>query len=320
MDSTTRTPAALRLALGLGVCLCLALPAGAAHGGERRGGVLFEKGKAVYFQADEDWEEVEAAGGDATRVEALELVATGVERVKFEGKVYPLKREGLYRFVKFPSGVTNLIARKDKDSLLPVLKGLAQLHIHGKKHDGLEDAPKKLRTMPWLIQTCGPARNLAYTVLRKQAGFWPRSIDTLTGEKLSGFDDGHSLLEVYDPVRKQRLLVDIDMGLMFKKKGRFLSAHELWSLLRKKEDFELFRLSRVEVDPEFSIALYARMQTARPARIKDWYGRVFQIIAIDGEALVWDEASRKRVTQVWGKAAIKSTDVEWVKKYYRPVE
>ena len=43
---------------------------------------------------------------------------------------------------------------------------------------------------------CGPTRNLAYTVLRKQAGFWPRTVDTLALGELNGFDDGHSLLEV----------------------------------------------------------------------------------------------------------------------------
>jgi len=307
-------------ALTMSVCFYLLLTDGTSFGGEQDGRVLFEKGTAAFFQADEGWEEIEGGPGDAPEIEDLDLVATGVERVEFEGKVYPLKQEGLYRFVKFPSGVTNLIARRDKDSLLPVLRGLSQLHIHGKKHDALQDAAQKLKTMPWVIQTCGPTRNLAYTVLRTQAGFWPRSIDTLTGETLSGFDDGHNLLEVYDPVRKKRILADIDMGLLFKKGDTFLDAYELWKIIREKGDFELVRLSRVEIDPEFSVAVYSRLQAASPGRIKDWYRRVFQVIAIEGDALTWDDASRERVTDLWGASAIKAGRAEWVKKHYRPVE
>ena len=311
-------PAYLALiAFGLAVW---ARPDALAFGGKRPGRVLFERGTAVYFQADQEWEEVEPVQGDALRLDGMGLVVTGVELVEFMGKVYPLRREGLYRFVKFPSGVTNLIARKDKDSLMPVLKSLSQLHVHGKRHDALEDAAAKLRTMPWVIQTCGPGRNLAYTVLRKEAGFWPRSIDTLTGEKLSGFDDGHSLLEVYDPRLKQRVLADTDMGYMFEKEGRFLSTLDLWRLIRKGEDFDLVRLARVEIDPEFPLAVYGRLQAATPERVKDWYRRVFQIIAIDGDALIPDEAVRKRVTEIWGRSAIKTGEAEWVQKYYRAVE
>jgi hypothetical protein len=304
----------------LSAWLGMLIAGGASFGDEPEGRVLFEKGTAVFFQDDDEWAESEGSPGDAAGVEGLDLVATGLEKVSFEGKVYPLEREGLYRFVKFPSAVTNLIARRDENSLLPVLKGLSQLHIHGKKHDGLEDAVKKIKTMPWMIQTCGPARNLAYTVLRKQAGFWPRSIDTLTTEKLSGFDDGHSLLEVYDPARKKRILADIDMGLLFKKGDIFLDAYELRNVIREKGDYELVRLSSVEIDPEFSIALYGRLQTASPQRIKDWYRRVFQIVAIDGDALTWDEGSRKRVTDLWGASAIKGGEAEWVKRHYQPVE
>jgi hypothetical protein len=317
MGGRPATWTSFSIALGLSTCLCLAAGAPALAGG-RDGRVLFEKGTAVFFHSDKDWEEVEAdaAPGNPPGVDGLDLVATSLDRVKFEGKVYPLKREGLYRFVKFPSGVTNLIVRNDKNSLLPVLKGLSQLHIHGKKHDDLTDAAKKLETMPWIVQTCGPTRDLAITVLRKQAGFSSRKVDTLTGEKLSGFDDGHSLLEVYDPGRRKWILADIDMGLLFKHGDNFLNAYEFWKTLREKGEFEFVRLSQVEIDPEFSVALYFQLQTINPERVKDWYRRVFQIIAIDGEAMSWDEASRKRVVGLWGQAAVKLDKPDWVKKYY----
>jgi hypothetical protein len=96
----------------------------------------------------------------------------------------------------------------------------------------------------------------------------PLAVDMELGEAL---DDGHSLLEVYDPKRKQRVLADTDMGYMFENEGRFLSAIDLWRLIREGKDFDLVRLARVEIDPEFPLAVYSRLQAARPERVKDWY-------------------------------------------------
>jgi hypothetical protein len=289
--------------------------------------ILFKRGFAVFFQEDQKWLPLEAkedAKTDAPDVATLPLVVTDVSTVTFEGKVFSVEREGLYRFVRFPNTVINLISRKGRDSLLPVLVGLSQLHMHGNAHEkvDLEEATKQLKTLPWISRTCGPMRNVAWNVIHMQAGkkyFWPRGVDGLTMAELSGFDDGHSLFEVYSPGDKRRILVDIDMGYLFREKpdGPFLAAVELWQLIHENKPFELYRLSTKEVDSSFPYALTGRLQTSSPERVKAWYRRVMQIISIDGKAMYWDQASKDRITKIWGaEAAVEQG--EWMNKHYSP--
>jgi hypothetical protein len=306
--------------LVLGVCMGLRAAGTVAKGGANA--TLVSKKAGVFFQEDGKWEEVAGFVGDKVEdVRGLPLVVTGKKAVGFEGKSYPVEKEGLYRFLKYPSDVVNLISRKDDNSMLPVLRGLSLLHVHGNRDEQIEDAVGKLKRMMSISKTCGPMSNLAYTVLRKQAGFWPRTVTTVTKESLTGFDDGHQLMEVYYPLQKKWILVDIDMGYLFQEKGKdaYLDALEFWKILQEKRAYELVKLSTKEIDPSFSIALYAKIQFGTEAGVKAWYGRIFQIFAIDGKGFGWDEASRKRLVEMWGKEAIEERGA-WEKRVYKKVE
>jgi hypothetical protein len=301
-----------------GVITMLASFAAAPPGDE----MLVTKKVAAYFQDDQTFTELAPVAADkAEDVRALPLVVTGKKAVTFEGKAYSVEKEGLYRFIKLPNEVINLISRKDDNAMIPLLRGLSALHIHGNKDERIDDAMGKLKSMWTISRTCGPMRDLAYTVLRKQAGFWPRSVITVTNDTLSGFDDGHQMMEVYYPLQKKWILVDIDMGYLFQEKGKetYLDALQFWNIVRNKKPYELVKLSTKEIDPAFSIAMYARVQFSSEAGVKAWYARVYQIIGIDGKAFAWDEPSKKRLVEMWGKESLEDRSA-WEKRVYKKVE
>jgi hypothetical protein len=308
-----------RFTIGVLGVLMMSAFAGAGAAGEK---MLVEKKVAVYFQEDGKFTEVQGVEGDPLEdVRKLPLVVTGKKGVGFEGKAYSVEKEGLYRFVKLPNEVVNLISRRDENSMLPLLRGLSQLHIHGNRDERVDDAMGKLKTMWTISKTCGPMRDLAYTVLRKQAGFWPRTVITVTAGDLSGFDDGHQMMEVYYPLQKKWILVDVDMGYLFREKGRenYLDALQFWNMVREKKAYELVKLSTKEIDPTFSIAMYCKIQFGTEEGVRAWYSRVYQVIGIDGRAFGWDDASKKRLVEMWGKDALEEREA-WEKRVYKKVE
>ena len=145
----------------------------------------------------------------------------------------------------------------------------------------------RLRTEPWVCITCGTVAALTASVL-KARGFKTRLVDSQTLEKPNGYDDGHSLFEVYWPGANKWALVDADMGLMFKNGGAFLSAEELAERVRQDRRPEFFALSQkaAVLDPFFlgpdgyNYALEFRWRWGTPEGKWRWYRRVLGRIHI----------------------------------------
>jgi len=111
----------------------------------------------VLYQSGETWEPVVAKEGTARDLRDFGLIAKGVAQIQFQGRVYAVEREGLYRFMALSRGVRNLISLRDEHSLLPLLQALAALQVHGNRDDreSLEALKKRLLTEPWVCLTCG---------------------------------------------------------------------------------------------------------------------------------------------------------------------
>jgi hypothetical protein len=246
-------------------------------------------GTLVLYQPGEVWEEVPPTEGTAKSVDDLELIVDGLDRVQFRGKTYSVAREGLYRFMILPKGVRNLIRLRDRQSLLPLLRSLSALQVHGNRHDGdgLERLKSRLLTEPWVSITCGNTAALAASVLNGQ-GYKTRRVDSQTLEKPNGYDDGHSLFEVYWPEAKKWVLVDADMGLLFKEGSAFLGAEELAERVKQNRRPELVALAQkaAVLDPYFlgpdgyNYALEFRWRWGTDEEKWRWYRRVMQRVNI----------------------------------------
>lgn len=248
-------------------------------------------GCLVLYQRGGTWEEVPADGtakpGEVKEAKGLGLVARGVSRVRFRGQVYAVDREGLYRFVEPTKGVQNLISLREGNSPVPLLEALAALQVHGNRHDVAPDQVgklrEKLRSEPWVSITCGTASYLFAGVLRDE-GYKTRQVSALAPPGLhNGYDDGHRLFEVFWPAAGKWVLVDADMGLLFKDGGVFLDADEFGARVRgdKRPEFVVLAQKAAVVDPFFpsatgyNYALEFRWRWATDEGKWRWYRRVF---------------------------------------------
>lgn len=250
--------------------------------------VLYRRGPLAFYQGGDDWEELAGSAGDARPVDDLDLVAVGLREVRFEGQLYKLEREGLYRFTVFPQRIRNLIALHDTRSPLPLLKALPRLQIHGNRHNKAPNLREKLKHEPWVSIYCGVVHKLFNDILREH-GFRAREIAVKTSQEHNTFDNGHCLQEVFFPEHRKWLLVDADIGVLFKDGERFLSAYELLQQAREGRQPQFVPLARKEVDPFFSDSAsgqevnyvpWMRCQLSTDALKWAWYRRVFQNLTI----------------------------------------
>ena len=243
----------------------------------------------VLYQSGETWEELQGERGSGKELSDLGLIGKGISAVHFEGKTYRVDREGLYRFMLLPKNLRNLISLRDNRSLIPLLMALSSLQVHGNRHDpeSIEALKKRLPVDPWVSITCGKIAQLARSILSDE-GYKTRMIGCSTLEEPNGYNDGHAIFEVYWPEAGKWIVVDADMGLLFKDHGAFLSAEELAGFVKKNKRPEFFSLAQkaAVLDPFFlgpdgyNYALEFRWLWGTPEGKWQWYRRVLGRIAV----------------------------------------
>ena len=242
----------------------------------------------VLYQSGETWEEVRSEGGTGKELASLGLIGKGVPRVQFQGKTYGVEREGLYRFMLLPESLRNLISLRNDRSLIPLLMALSALQVHGNRHDpeSIESLKKRLLVDPWVCITCGKIARLASAILSAE-GYKTRMVGCSTLEERNGYNDGHSIFEVYSPEAGKWILVDADMGLLFKAGGAFLDAQEVGKLVKqdRRPEFSSLAQKAAVLDPFFlrsdgyNYALEFRWLWGTPEGKWQWYRRVLQRIS-----------------------------------------
>jgi len=241
----------------------------------------------VLHQGGDTWEEVGEESGAGKELADLGLISKGVARVQFQGKAYCVEREGLYRFMLLPESLRNLISLRDERSLIPLLMSISALQVHGNRHDpeGLPAQKKRLLGEPWVCITCGNIARLASDILTVE-GYRTRMVGCSTLQEPNGYNDGHALFEVYWPEAGKWVLVDADMGLLFKAGGQFLDAEEVAQAVKEDQRPEFFVLTQkaAVLDPFFlrsdgyNYALEFRWLWGTPEGKWQWYRRVMQRI------------------------------------------
>ncbi len=285
----------------------------------------------VWYQRGAEGQILEPTPGDGRELGDFSLIAKQASTVRFQGKVYSVQREGLYRFMVIPDKMRNLISLRNDHSLIPLLMALSNLQIHGNRHDSesIETLKARLYTDPWISVTCGTISALAVNILHEQ-GFRARWVHTLTLEDWNTYDNGHSLLEVFAPQMGKWILADVDMGLLFREGDSFLNAYEFWQTVDRGEQPEFFVLSPKEIDPfylspsGFNYALWARWDLKDRKGKWRWYQRIFQVLGIgregkDGETKKWVFfGPRVKIREYYGDPdhSVILEKKEWLEEFY----
>lgn len=276
----------------------------------------------VFYETAEGKRELKGSPGEAEAVETLPLIVEGKRKVSFRGMVFNLEGEGLYRFLLVPQKIQNLILVNDKQSPLPVLQALARLQIHGNRYNeqSLEELKKRLRNEPWVSITCGVISGLGADILSKR-GFKTRHASACAVEKWNAYSNTHSLFELFFPAHGW-VLVDLDLGLLFRENGRFLNAYEFYKCVQAKRKPEFYLLSEGKIDPYFSApngynyAAFFGWELGTEEKKWNWYCRIFQSVGItDNESIFLGPEAKLK--EYYGDTIKVLPEDQWLERFYR---
>jgi len=276
----------------------------------------------VIHETPDCFREIEPQSGEAADVNNLPLIVSDVPQVQFAGQVYPLERDGLYRFLTLTQSVRNLIVARD-NNLLAILRGLSTLQVHGFRdmEKPLDELKAMLPTCSFVGITCGTISGLSASILT-DLGFRTRSVGGLTLGDWNTYDNGHSLFEAYCPRAKKWILADVDMGFVFRQGDAYLDVGQLWLALQEGQSFDLVPLANSLVDPffesptGFNYFLRFRWKWQNDQGKLAWYRRILQAVSLsDGGNRVF-LGGKDRIVEYVGEDAEVLPYAEWRVRFY----
>ncbi|HON05926.1 MAG TPA: hypothetical protein P5065_05685 [Candidatus Ratteibacteria bacterium] len=283
----------------------------------------------VQHETDSGPEEIKSQKGTGVKIEDLPLIIIGKQNVCFMGKTYRIESEGLYRFSVITRSVRNLIMIQDNNSMIPVLKSLALMQIHGNRDSSFssEEWKKLLLSRYWISLTCGHIASLTGQVL-SDYGFKSRIVSAFTFSDWNTYNNGHMLLEVFFPSILKWVLVDIDMGYVFLDDNGFIDAISFWRCVKQKKQPVFVPLATKEIDPlwlenNFSYAhMWRNIVKDIPSKWS-WYTRIFQTFGFQDEenperfVYLAEGKNAEKVFEYRGHYSNSLGEREFKEKFYR---
>jgi hypothetical protein len=220
----------------------------------------------------------------------LVSVSTQVPSVAFAGHVYDVRAEGVYRFMRMPQPdgppgrLQNLISVKNlntRESLMALLAGIAQLHVHGVRHEHDADLVRTMQQTGWTALRCDAMAVLGVQLLTT-LGFDSHVVSAMTLDPPNGYDDSHTMLEVLLSDTSTWMAVDLDVGTVFRdpSTGAYLSATDLQQAARNGRSPQMTHLAPLAVDYDFVDSFdytpWAKWRFATDEALWSWYRRVWQ--------------------------------------------
>jgi len=246
-------------------------------------------------------------------------------RYRLWGRTYDMTAEGAYRFVNpQTANAQRIVYAEDVDALL---SGLAWASSHGKLDDALgpDDLLAKACTGK-LSLTCDRLAALGREVLRRQ-GVAARVVLGRTAEEPTGYDDGHSVLELYHPQVRAWVACDLDNDARFvgAEDGRPLSALELSD--RVASGGADYRIVRIASDTRLDVSgfrspegfVWTFVGEWAQADLKAWYARVLQVVLIrDGQRYVFPSGPHDEAIRAYNDAFEPMRRSAFAARFYGP--
>ena len=230
-------------------------------------------------------------------------------------KVYDLRIEGIYRFFKYDKTQEQRIVYKN--NLYDLLSSLSLIHTHGIGDDHLninELTQKALKNK--LVLTCGYISRWINNIL-KSLKIKSRLVATLTLDKWNNYDNGHTMIEIYDRNLKKWILFDIDNNSYFINQQRKepLSLIEFSKYVKSKH----YNLEPLAYDISYANNMNSFYNEKVFFDKKNWYRRVVQVIMIFdeeyGKYFHFDLKNKKRI-QSYSNNYTYINPIKFMKKFY----
>ena len=241
------------------------------------------------------------------------------------GKTYPMKKEGLYRFLYPPlENKQRIVYRKN---VLALLSAIAWMVSHGSRDNGRKhEELLRLALTGKVIITCGDASNFAYNIL-SSLGIRSRVVGTRTLSELNSYDTGHVLLEVC--LDEKWVLVDIDQKVIFTCRNRQLSLLESVAHVQT-DDYQLKRIAAsvpLAVSDfkkaGYDYGLWMETKINSEKTLRRWYKKIMMVPVISSEGInytVCPPVQQKKIHRVypeWNYKIISSDAFQ--KRFYPPL-
>ena len=204
------------------------------------------------------------------------------------GELYELSVPGVYRFYQ----LGNYAEQRFVPSvhLDEILACIGHLWGHGTNDDKLGKSAEQLireTCKRKLFLSCGNTSRLALKVL-EQCDVVARLVHGISKDRVNGWDDGHSLLEIrcghrwfaYDP----------SFNCCFKQNGNRLDILEL-SRVIDGDSWSLERFSDIQSFGQWEVSghdcsFWVAHRQQSPEAMRRWLGRVLQIPIIEGKEIL----------------------------------
>jgi len=264
---------------------------------------------------------VKPCGRPGRRLPATLILPPG--RYTVHSLNYNLTREGLYRFLN--PGVENrqrIIFRKDPVALLSAISWLA---AHGSRDDSKSIAEwKSIAQREKVIITCGSVAKMGVQLLHEQ-GIPARVVQSKTLAKLNTYDNGHVMMEAW--IGGQWVLVDLDVKVMFLRKGKRLSLLE-FAAAALQGDYKFERISAATgiavgcfVENNYDYGLFMESAFCNEACLRRWYKRVMMLPLLragDEWFISASPADARKAAQIYGagRKLVCLPRREFVRRFY----
>lgn len=153
---------------------------------------------------------------------------------------------------------------------------IASRHFHGFKDNSMSyESINNVMKIPKLEMSCGEISNFTVKYLQ-QKGIEARFIMTLTLDEWNSYNNGHSMVEVWDG--NQWVLWDIDLKNVFMKGGRLLNAKQLTEF----NDYEIVSFSPADKFSPQSIVIMKQygLDLLSEKGLREFYRRCAQVVMI----------------------------------------
>jgi hypothetical protein len=175
-----------------------------------------------------------------------------------------------------------------------LLKYIAERHIHASDDDNIsyEQAKKTIKHRK-LRMTCGSISNFSERYLQEN-GVQCRFILTLTLDEWNDYNNGHSMVEIYQHDRWE--LCDIDQKKYFRFEGTRVDAKTF--CLIHYMPYKIVKICNDPVLPEEDKYGWLGLLTSTEEGQREWYARVCQVPMIRKGGIFYftaDEQDRKRI-------------------------
>lgn len=225
-------------------------------------------------------------------------------RYRVYGRVYDMRKEGLYRLMYPPKGdYQRMVFHKD---VVAFISALCWIGSHGSRDDRKTfDELLEQAKSGKLIVTCGTISAFSAQLLTRH-GVSARTVNSRSLEARNGFDDGHVLMEAR--IAGRWALFDVDQHRAFLHGGKRLNLLDAVTHIRANTyDLECLSHSmRLAVadfrDETYDYGLWAETMLCTEQALRVWYGRIMRLPILHdkaGSATTCVEADREKMKRVW---------------------